>query len=439
MVDTDGLEDGARRASDQNSGYPDTASDRAKLTRQQNAADDFDFDDKFTVAMEEADQINQQQAAQRAANIVRSGAHADKVCRRCQQLGHIAKMCPLGGGGVQGRKHGTRARGKDALIAKSLAVEVDKAKGEADATKELVAELKEKIKELKAEPALSELPPATKLLVDEQLAVNRFMVYRFDDNHVVPREVFSLLSMPMRLYVEMMYWMWVAVAVLIAAPLYPIFAKMLASTLAALALLLAWWPFYTPWADMQSAVLWLYSGWLWDMSEVARAQCWLFALLLLFWRTAGYVRHNVFYRRITSMRGDDIDVRGPLNRHTKMLYADAGYSEWETVDALVFLGHIFPIRSVRTTVSDRLMMLCLQPIVAVNSADPKYVLMKMQNLAANQGFINLNAHAAASGNIAGATIDVAFNYLYGYRWKEIQRTVQHITRDVGNVAPPTRY
>lgn len=438
MVDTDEQTFATQRVSAQNSGYPDTASDHAKLTRQHSAAEDLDFDDKFSVAMDEADQINGALANERAHNIVRGGAHADKVCRRCKTLGHIAKECPAGGGAA-GRKHGTRARGKDALIAKSMAVEVDKAKGEADATKELVAELKEKIKELKAEPALSELPPAKKLLVDEPLAVNRFMVYRFDDNHVIPREVFSLLSRPKQAYVEAMYWMWVVIALLIAAPLYPIFAKMLAMTLAAWSQLLAWWPFYTPWADVQSVALWLYSGWLWEMSEVERAQCWLFALLLLFWRTAGYVRHNVFYRRVTAMRGDDVDVRGPLNRHTKMLYADAGYSEWETTDALVFLGHIFPIRSVRTTVSDRLMMLCLQPIVTVNSSDPKYVLMKMQNLTANQGFINLNAHVAASGNIAGATIDVAFNYLYGYRWKTIERTVQHFTRDVGNVAPPTRY
>lgn len=425
MVDTDGLEGGTRRASAQNSGYPDTASDHAKLTRQHMGAEDDDVDDKAPAVVVDSDRKSE-------------NMHADKVCRRCHQLGHIAKMCPAGAGGGQGHKHGTRARSKDALIAKSLAVEVDKAKGEADATKELVAELREKIKEMKAEPALRELPPAKKLLGDETLAVNRFMVYRFDDDHVLPASVYSLLSRPMRAYVGVAYWAWAIVAVLIAAPLYPLPAKMLAMLLSAVSQVL-WGAAPVAWFDAHALGLWLCSGVLWEMSEWARLQCWAFALLCALWRTYGYVRHNVVYEKVSSLAGDDDDVRGPLNRHTKMLYADAGYTIWETTDVIVFLGRFFPIRSVRTTVSERLMMLCLQPIVTTNSGDPKYVLMKMQNLVANQGFINLNAHIAAAHNIAGATIDVAYSYLYGYKIKSLERTVQHITRDPGNVAPPTRY
>jgi hypothetical protein len=133
----------------------------------------------------------------------------------------------------------------------------------------------------------------------------------------------------------------------------------------------------------------------------------------------------------------EYDLRGTLNRGQKMQYADPQLRSW--LRTYVERGWwLNSMKVQKLLVSEQLAQLLLQGTTSLHGSKPEHVYEKMVLLAQSQSVINIPMAQQAKHNIAAATVEFAFAWLYGSK-PNGERCVPHFPFELGNVPLPVRY
>lgn len=379
-----------------------------------------------------------------------SEARDERACHNCGQVGHIAKRCPRGGAGG-GKGRGTRARGSANAVAKSAHEGAQEAQGAADASREVVADLRAQLAKLNAAPPIHALPDQKKLLFSRRIDLRGFQ------------------SDP-QMTAAAFQWLWKKTAVwgLVLA-----FFSMLAN-------------FFLQTQPLAAAVISCGLLSIWHIVRYVRfvgaevkagltvatslaAACFVVCMMKpnLFFLVVALLSPYVlvalafvvskiqevdektpyegtrlkYIYNVSCHHEWDSDERGPTTRAQNMLYSDPCYSEWTVYnftgrkhneDDEDQFGRVI-------MVSEVLLQVLLSQTVALHVDTPKTVMEKMVLLAKSQSCINIALIDQATHGVVQNTIDVAFAALYGYKLGTATRMFHHVLRDPGNVAAPERF
>lgn len=314
------------------------------------------------------------------------------ACHHCGKTGHYKRDCP-NRAGYQGRSRGTRARKTDKSIADNVRQTTQELQGAVDAKQDLINQLKGEIEKVAEKKPFHKAPKPD----DMALCVDaKFCDFYYGETKSV--------------------YAWVPLLFLLMGVFQPVFGIMyaLADESNTSQHMLAMFMCFCAWQALAAVVFVI-------------QQC---------------LRPVPFhYERVGKHEtASDRDLRGPLNRGQKMQYVDPQMRMWRRSRSGAWWNFFVSGGPAETfMVSELLMQMLLQPATTLHDRKPEYVYDKMVLLAQSQSVINIPMAEQSRHNIASASLEVAFAFLYGRRSVGGKPCVASFVLDAGKARPPARY